>query len=117
MKLALGLVEYVDRAGFGAGKLDGLADDGLKHGVQIKRGIDRLTDLAESPQLLNQLTKLVGTFTQRSQEPRIFDGDDGLGGKVLDQIDLFVGERLYFLAVDDDAPDHLAIPEHRHADH
>ena len=64
-----------------------------------------------------ELTKLVGTFAQLSREPRILDGDDGLGGEILDKIDLLVVKRLDFLAVDDEAPDHLAILKHRHADH
>ena len=27
------------------------------------------------------------------EQPRVLDGDDGLGGEVLDQLDLLVGER------------------------
>src|SRR6516164_4902128 len=38
------------------------------------------------------------------QQPRILDGDDGLCGEVLHELDLLVGERPNFLAVDcDDA--------------
>ena len=56
VKLALRLIEHEDRAGFGAGELHSLGDNGRKHGLQIERGIDRLADLAERAQLLDQLT-------------------------------------------------------------
>ena len=34
------------------------------------------------------------------EQPRVLDGDDGLGGEVLHQCDLLVGERPHFLAID-----------------
>ena len=33
------------------------------------------------------------------EQPRVLDGDDGLGGEVLNQLDLLVGERPHLLAV------------------
>ena len=42
---------------------------------------------------------LLQRFAQLIKQPRILDGDDGLGGEVLDQLDLLVGERPYFLTV------------------
>ena len=49
------------------------------------------------------------------EQPRVLDGDDGLGGEVLHQRDLLVGERPNLLAVDDDSADQRIIFEHRHA--
>ena len=92
LKLALRLVEHVDRSGFRAGKLHRLGNDGLEHGLQVKRGIDRLADLAQRAQLLNQLAKLVGSLAQRGEEPRVLNGDHGLAGKARDQRDLLVGK-------------------------
>ena len=39
-----------------------------------------------------------------------------MAGEVLHQLDLFFCEQSYFLPKDDDAADHIAIFEHRHAD-
>ena len=38
------------------------------------------------------------------QEPRVLDGDDGLGGEILDEIDLLLRERADFAAIDVNAP-------------
>ena len=53
---------------------------------------------------------------QLIEQPRVLDGDDGLRGEVLNQLDLLVGEWPHFLAVDDDCADQLIILEHRHGD-
>ena len=37
---------------------------------------------------------LLQRFAQFAEQPHILDGDDGLGGKVFDQLDLLFGERL-----------------------
>ena len=54
-------------------------------------------------------------FAQLVEQPRVLDGDDRLGGEVLDQLDLLVGERPHLLAVDDDRADQLVFLEHRHS--
>ena len=43
----------------------------------------------------------IGALAQFVEQPRVLDGDDGLGGEVLHQLDLFVGEWSNLLAVDD----------------
>ena len=48
--------------------------------------------------LLQRLGKIVGALAQLAEQPRVLDGDDGLGGEVLQQIDLLVGERPNLLA-------------------
>ena len=55
-------------------------------------------------------------FAQLVEQPRVLDGDDGLGGEVLDQLDLLVGERANLLAVDGDRADQLVLLEHRHGE-
>ena len=52
-------------------------------------------------------------FAQLVEQTRILDGDDGLRGEVLDQLDLLVGERADFLAIDVDAADQFVVFEHR----
>ena len=50
--------------------------------------------------LLQRLGKVGRALAQFVQQPRVFDGDYGLGGKILHQFDLLVGERPHFLSVD-----------------
>ena len=59
---------------------------------------------------------LLQGFTQLIEQARVLDGDDGLGGEVLHQLDLLVVEFPNFLTVNENCPDDLAIPEHRHAE-
>src|SRR5262249_56241836 len=44
----------------------------------------------------------------------ILDGDDGLGGEILDQLDLLVGEWPYLLAIHRNRSDDFALFKHRH---
>ncbi len=53
-------------------------------------------------------------FAQFAQQPCVLDRDDGLGGEVLHQFALLVGERPDFLAVDDDGTDQFVLFAHRH---
>ena len=43
---------------------------------------------------------LLQRFAQLVEQPRVLDGDDGLVGEILNQLDLLVGERANLLAVD-----------------
>ena len=49
---------------------------------------------------LVKLGEVVGALAQLVKQPRVLDGDDGLGGKVLHQFDLLVRERSHFCAID-----------------
>src|SRR6516164_546995 len=55
---------------------------------------------------------LLQRFAQLVEQPRVFDGDYGLGGEVLHQFDLFVTERAHFLAKHRYDTDRLAFLEH-----
>ena len=57
---------------------------------------------------------LLERFAQLAEQPRVLDGDDGLGGEVRHQLDLLVGERADLLAVDGDGADQLVFLEHRY---
>src|SRR5262249_30144900 len=57
--------------------------------------------------LLQRLAELV-------EEARVLDGDDGLVGEVLDQLDLPVGERTDLLTINGDGADELIFLEHGH---
>ena len=66
--------------------------------------------------LLQRLAEIVGALAQLVEQPRVLDGDDGLGGEVLHQLDLLVGEGPDLLAIDDDSADQLVVLEHRHGE-
>ena len=58
-----------------------------------------------------------GALTQFVEQPRVLDGDDGLGGEVLHQFDLLVRERANFLPDEHDRADDFAFLEHRYRQH
>src|SRR5262249_12155075 len=60
---------------------------------------------------------LLGPLAQLAQQPRILDGDDGLGGEVLDKGDLLFSKYLDFCPVDLDDTEQLLLLEHRDAQH
>ena len=55
---------------------------------------------------------LLQRFAQFIEQARILDGDDGLGGKILHQLDLLIGERPHLLAIDADHTNKLVLLEH-----
>ena len=56
---------------------------------------------------------LLQRLAQLIKQPRVLDRDDGLGGEVLDQFDLLVGERADLLTVDVNVANQLVVFEHR----
>jgi hypothetical protein len=61
--------------------------------------------LIELHQLLRLRFDLLGSLAQFIEQPHVLDGDDGLRGEVLDKLNLSLGERTNFLAVDADYTD------------
>src|SRR6516165_8362933 len=60
---------------------------------------------------------LLQGFPQFVEQPRVLDGNDGLRGEVLDQLDLFVGEGLNLCAVELNDTKQLLLLQHRDAQH
>src|SRR5262249_17132582 len=88
-------------------KLGGRFDQRVEHGFEIEgRAADDLEHVSSGGLLLQGLAQLV-------EQTGVFDGDDGLGGKIADQLDLLVGERSDLLAVDGDRAYQLVLLEHR----
>jgi hypothetical protein len=80
----------------------------FKHRPEIaRRGADYLEHVGGGGLLLKR-------FTQFVKQPRILNGDDGLGRKVLHQLDLFVRERAHFLAIQRNGANQFSFLEHRH---
>src|SRR5262249_48509803 len=101
-------LEAEERAELGLADAHRVLQHGLKHRLQLtRRSADNLEYVGGRGLLLQRLPQFV-------EQPRVLDGDDGLGGEVLQQLDLLVGERLDLLAIDDDRTDQLIVFEHRH---
>src|SRR5262249_23511181 len=76
-----------------------------QHSVEYRLQFARRT--ADHPEHFRSRRLLLQRFPQFIEQPCVLDGDDGLGCKVLDQLDLFVRERTYLLAIDDNGTDKL----------
>src|SRR6516164_11827815 len=83
---------------------------GLEHRLQITgRRTDDFEDLRGRRLLLKRLAQFV-------EQPRVLDGDDGLGGKVLYERDLLVSERPNLFAIDANHADKSILFKHRHTE-
>ena len=105
LELALPLVAHVDRAGLGAGELRRLGDDGVEHGLQIERRVDRLRNLAERAQLLDRPRELAVRACTSSNSRTFSIAITAWSAKVVDQLDLLVGERPHLAAAQDEDAD------------
>ena len=108
------LVVLVDRPAIGARELSGAGDDGRQHRVEIERRADGPADVAEGGELPHRARQLGCARLQLAQEAGILDGDDGLVGEGLNQLDLGVGERAGRMAGEHDHPDRLTTAEDGH---
>ena len=73
-------------------KIAGRAADNLEHLRRSRLLLQRFREVSGA------LAEVVGALTQFVEQPRVLDGDDGLGGEVRDQLDLLVGEGSHLLA-------------------
>ena len=85
-------------------------DQRVEHRLQIEgRAADDLEHVGGGGLLLQRFAQLV-------EQAGVLDGDDGLVGEILHQLDLLVGERPHLLTIDDDGADQLVVLEHWYAD-
>ncbi len=82
------LVELVDDASIAARQLDRAAHDRLEHGLEIEGGADSPADLAERLQLADRACQGMRPRLELPEQPDILDGDDGLVGEGLQELDL-----------------------------
>src|SRR6516165_9204664 len=84
-------------------------DQCVEHDLKVEsRPADGLEHVGSSSLLVQGLAQLV-------KQTRVLGGDDSLIGKILNQLNLFVGERAHFRAVDRNHPDQLVLLEHWHS--
>src|SRR5262249_52588831 len=82
-------------------------DQCIEHRFQIER---RATDDLEH---IGSRSLLLQRFAQLVEQACVLDGDHGLSGEILQQLDLLVGERPHLLAIDNDYANRLVLLEHR----
>ena len=116
LELTVGLVEHIDRAGLGAGKLRRLRDDGVEHGLQIERRIDRLADLTERAQLPDRLRELARARLHLVEQPHVLDRDHRLVGEGSDQLDLLLGKGINSGARQKQDADRSSLAEERNTE-
>src|SRR5262249_25925783 len=103
-------IAFVEQQVAEAGLADanGVLKHSLEHWLQFAgRAADDLEHVGGGGLLLQRVPQLV-------EQARVLDRNDGLGSEVRDQLDVLVGEGAYFLAIDGDGADQLALLQHRH---
>ena len=65
-------------------------------------------------EVVERLRQVVGALAQFLQQPRIFDRDHSLLGKIAQEFDLLVAKQPNLVAIDRYRADHLVVPKHRH---
>src|SRR3974390_3736670 len=80
----------------------------VEHGLHVER---RTADYLEH---VGGGCLLLEGFAQLVEQPRVLDGNDGLRGKIANQLNLLVDKRAYFLTIDGNGPDDLVRLEHRY---
>ena len=102
----LGLFDvFLDEPGVRIAELGGLLGDFMQDVPQIEGGADGAAHLAQRVDLFQRLLQFAGPLLNLLEEAHILDGDDGLVGKGLEELDLLVGEGLGFLATNHDRPE------------
>ena len=86
------LVVLEDDAPVEPRQLDGARDDGGQHRLEIERGADGASHLAQRRELLDRAGEIGGPGLQLLEQPHVLDRDDGLIREGLDQLDLALGE-------------------------
>src|SRR5262249_33688978 len=97
----------IDRGPIRLAQPRGRFDERVEHRLQIEgRAADDLEHVGGGGLLLQRLAKLV-------EQASVLDGDDGLGSKVLYQLDLLFAERLDVLAINGNCTNRLIVVKHR----
>src|SRR5262249_13915904 len=105
------LVILVNDSGIRARELRGPSHDGAQDGAEIQGGRDRLTDLAERPKLTHRASQGLGLCFEFLEQSDVFDGDDGLIGEGLEELDLLVRKRPALAPADGDRSDRLIVAQ------
>src|SRR6516165_6145653 len=91
----------------------GRFDKSVQYCLQIKRrAANDLEHVSSRRLLLQRFAQISRALLQLIEQPRILDRDDGLGGEVAEQLDLFIAEGPDLLTVDVDCTKHIGFFQH-----
>ena len=100
----------------GFAETHGIRQHDLKYRLQLaRRAGNDVQHLRGCVLLLQCLGEITRALAQLVEQPGVLDGDDGLRGEIIHQLDLLVGERAHLLAVDRQVPISSLLLEHRHS--
>ena len=106
------------RAEFGITDADCVLQHCPEHRLQLPgRARDDAQHLGGRRLLLQRLAKIVRALAQLVKQTAILDGDDGLGRKVLHQLDLLVGERSNLRTAKVECPNRHTFAQQRHTEY
>src|SRR6516165_10810324 len=94
---------------------DGLADARRIRQHRLEHGLKFARRRADDAQYLGGRRLLLQRLPQFIEQPRVLDGDYGLGGEVRHQRYLLLGGWCNLLEVNSDKADYFRVPEHRDA--
>ena len=95
-------VPAIDISKLGVADADGVLQHGFEHRLKIAgRAADNLEHLRRGRLLVQRFGQLPRALLLRLEQSRVLNGDDGLVGEGLDQLDLLLGERPYGSAMQD----------------
>jgi hypothetical protein len=105
----------IKSAEFGLADARRVLQDSLEDRLQIGRGRAYNPEHVRRSRLpLQALRKIACALPQFIEQPRVLDGNDGLGGEALEKLDFPVVESSYLLPVVDYCPNYFTVFEHRH---
>src|SRR6516165_6677911 len=111
------IVVAKDESKFGFTELQRINEDGLKYRLQLAgRRTDNAQYLRGCGLLIQRFAEIIRAFPQLVEQPRVLDGDDGLGGEGLDQLDLFRREVPRLEALEGHDANQIAFPQQRHTE-
>ena len=111
-------IEAQDERPLGLAQPDRVLGQRLEDRLEVEGGpADHLEQLAGRRLLLEGHPQLAVARLQLGEQADVLDGDDGLVGEGLQELDVAVGEGAGFGARDDDRANGLAIAQHRHREH
>src|SRR5262249_56328244 len=91
-----------NQAVLGTANSDGILQQRLKDALEVeRRSADDLEHVGRDSLLLQRFAQIIRALPQLVEQPRVLDGDDGLVGKILNQVDLLVDERPDLLTVNE----------------
>src|SRR6516225_2499153 len=103
-------IETADGRSISPTQPDRAFGNGFKHRLKVKRrAADDLQNLRRSGLLLQRFGEIARALAQLVEQPRVLDGDDGLGGEILNKRDLLVCERPDLLPQNGDHTNQLVI--------